>query len=184
LIRLKDEILKKHFLFFAASLTFISCRTQVQEISFFIPTTSEYAIPSSTVINLPFAISTPEIETNSQSSFSGNNTRSDLINEISLSSISLEILEPVGEDFSFLEAISIFILADDLPEVEIASLDVVDANQNLIFLETTGTDLQAYLKKDKYVMRTSTTTKEFLTEDYRLEIKSRFLVKAQPIDND
>jgi hypothetical protein len=176
--------MKKYFLFLAVSGFLASCRTPVQDISFFIPTTSEYSIPSSTVINLPFAVSTPEVETKSQSSFSGNNTRGDLIKEISLSSISLEVLEPVGEDFSFLEAISVFIVAEDLPEVEIASLDAVDANQSLIFLETTGADLQAYLKKDKYVMRTSTTTKEFLTEDYRLEIKSRFLVKAQLIDND
>lgn len=177
-------ILKKHLLLLAVSGLLVSCRTELQEISFFIPTTSEYSIPATSGVGLPININTPEIETNSQSNLAGNNTRSDLINEISLSSLSMEVLEPAGEDFSFLGAIRIFIDAEDLPELEIASLDAIDPNTNLIFLETTGVDLKAYLTKDRYQMRTTTTTKEFLTANYRLEIKSRFLVKAQPINND
>jgi hypothetical protein len=181
---LKVDILKKHLLFLTGIMLFISCRTQVQEISFFITTTSEYGIPSSGGVNQPFSITTPEIETKAQFTFTDNNTREGLVNEISLSSISLEVLEPVGGDFSFLSAIRIFIEASDLPEIEVASLNAADPNLALIFLETSDIDLQAYLKKERYTMRIITTNKEFLSEDIRLEIKSRFLVKAEPIETD
>jgi len=82
-------------------------------------------IPSSTGINLPFDIFTPEMETNSESKFSVNDTRKDLIEEITLTELELVIISPDTADFSFLNSIEVYISADGLEEIQIASLSEV-----------------------------------------------------------
>ncbi len=174
--------MKKYFVLFIAFALF-SCSKEDQEVSFYIPTEVEYTIPSSSAINLPFNILTPEVETNAQAEFSSNNTRSNLIKEVELSNLSFEVLSPEGEDFSFLSSVTVFIEAEGLPEVELASSENINPNSSKIVLQTTDLNLQDYLKKDSYSMRINTVTDEVLTQDYRLEIKSQFFVLAGLIDS-
>ena len=89
---------------------------------------NEIVIPSSTGISLPINLLTPELETNSESTFEVNDTRKDLIEEIRLTSLILTLNAPDNADFSFLESISVYMNAQDLPEVEIAWEDDVPDN--------------------------------------------------------
>lgn len=57
-------------------------------------------IPSAININLPFDISTPDIETNSETKFELNKTSSDRIESIELSKIQLTETTPDGNDKS------------------------------------------------------------------------------------
>ena len=174
--------MKNYILLFLSLGIFSSCSEEDQEVSFYIPTQVEYTIPSSSAINLPFNILTPEVETNAQAEFSSNNTRSDLIKEVELTNLSFEILSPQGADFSFLSSITVFIEAEGLPEVEVASSNTINPNSNKLVLQPSDLNLQEYLKKDKYTMRVNTITDEVLTQDHRLEISSQFFVLADLID--
>lgn len=137
-------------------------------------------IESSSVLNLPFNLFTPDMTTNSESTFAINDTRKDLIEEILLTDLSLDINSPSDGDFRFLESVQVFINAEGLAEIEIASLNPVPDNVGpSIELETSENDLKEYIKKDKFNLRVNTVTDEFLDEDYDIQVKSKFFVDAK-----
>ena len=131
-------------------------------------------------INTPFDILTPPVTTNSSATFETNNTNADLVQEILLSKLTLTVTAPAGEDFSFIEAISIKISADGLPETEIAWYESVPANAgSTIELTTTDTNLKDYIIKDSFSLKVSTTTDELITQDHEIDIHSEFIVDAK-----
>lgn len=137
-------------------------------------------IPSSTGVKLPFNILTPDIESNSESTFSSNNTNKDLIEEIKLTKMELTLSSPKNGDFGFLKSIEIFISAEGVPEQRIAWNENIanDIDKNLQ-LETTDTDLKEFIKKEKYKLRLNTVTDEVITSDHHIEVKSVFFVDAK-----
>ena len=82
-----------------------SCKKVDQFTQFNMDFNNEIIIPSTIGINLPINILTPEMETNSESTFELNDTRKDLIEEIRLTSLTISLQSPNGADFSFLESI-------------------------------------------------------------------------------
>lgn len=87
---------------------------------------SSVTIPSSTIIDLPLEVFTPDMETNSDSEFEVNDTRKDLIEEIKLTELLLKITSPDDTDFSFLESLDVYISAEGLDEMKFASKEVID----------------------------------------------------------
>ena len=141
---------------------------------------NEIVIPSSTGISLPINLLTPELETNSESTFEVNDTRKDLIEEIRLTSLILTLNAPDNADFSFLESISVYMNAQDLPEVEIAwEDDVPDNAGNQISLNVSNEDFKEYIKKDEFSLRVNTITDEILTSDHQIDIASSFFIDAK-----
>lgn len=137
-------------------------------------------IPSNTIIDLPFNVMTPEMETNSTSTFEANDTRKDKIEEIILTEMTLTLNSPPEEDFSFLESIFIYINAEGLEEKTIASKEDIPANVGSeLELDVTGIDLQAYIKKDAFTLRVGTVTDEALAEDHEINVHSVFFVDAK-----
>lgn len=137
-------------------------------------------VPSSTGINLPFNIITPDISTNSESTFEVNDTRKDLVEKIVLTKLVLTINTPTNEDFSFLNSINIYISADGLSEVQVAWKDSISGNgEKTINLDVSNADLQEYIKKDKFSFRLNAVTDEILATDYQIAIHSVFFVDAK-----
>jgi hypothetical protein len=137
-------------------------------------------IPSSTGISLPLNLVTPDIESNAESTFEVHDTRKDHIEQIKLTDLSLTITSPAGGTFSFLESCAIYISANGLSEVQIASLNPVPSTAGAtITLETTLVDLQEYIKQDQFKMRVNTVTDELLTSDYHIDIHTNFFVDAK-----
>jgi hypothetical protein len=170
----------KYLLIFAIMAVFGSCDKLDELTKFEMDYTQRVVIPSSTGIDLPFDIYTPEKETNATSEFAVNDTRKDLIEEIVLRNLILNIISPEGEDFSFLESITVYMSAEDLPEIRIAWNEEVSATTGgLLELETSMDDLKEYIKKDSYSLRLKTVTDEFLSSDYEIEILSVFFVDAK-----
>lgn len=140
---------------------------------------TQVTIPSTTGINLPFDVLTPDTETNSESTFESNDTRKDLIEEIKLTKLQLFISSPSDADFSFLESIDIFISADGLEELKIASKVEVPETVSALDLEVSDADLKEYIKKDSYSLRLNTVTDEAMSQDHQVDVKSTFFVDAK-----
>ncbi|MDB3904892.1 hypothetical protein N9335_00280 [Crocinitomicaceae bacterium] len=157
-----------------------SCKKIDKFTQFNMDFNNEITIPSSTGINLPINLLTPEVETNSESTFEVNDTRKDLIEEIRLNSLILTLDSPNNADFSFLESISVYMNAQDLPEVEIAWKDNVpeDAGSQ-ISLNVSNQDFKEYIKKDEFILRVNTITDEILTSDHKINIASDFFIDAK-----
>ncbi len=157
-----------------------SCNKIDQFTQFNMDFNNEIIIPSSTGINLPINLSTPEMETNSESTFEINDTRKDLIEEIRLTSLTLYLSSPNNADFSFLESISVYMIAQDLPEVEIAWEDNVPENAgNQISLNVSSEDFKEYIKKAEFSLRVNTITDELMTSDHQIEISSSYFIDAK-----
>ncbi len=138
------------------------------------------AIQSNTGLNLPFNVFTPDITTNSESSFANNNTRKDLIQDVRLKQLTLTITSPSSGNFKFLKSIGLYLSADGLQEIKIAGKENISDNVgNTLDLDIIDIDLKEYIKKDKYKVRLNTVTDELISQDHQIEIYSVFRVDAK-----
>ena len=137
-------------------------------------------LPGTVGINLPFNVATPPVTSNSESTFAVNDTNKDLIEDIRLKTLDLTVNSPTNGDFSFLESISVFIAAQDLPEIRVAFAENIDSNiGNVLALSTVDVNLKDYIIKDQFTLRVSATKDEVETNDYEINIHSLFFVDAK-----
>src|SRR5690554_6815585 len=160
-------------------LSVFGCKKLAELTQFEIPFTASVVIPSSTVVDLPINIMTPEIETNSASIFKVNDTRKNLVKEIVLKSMALDVTSPSSGNLNFLESISIYMSAEGLDEVKIAWKEDVPADLKTLNLDVTGADLKEYIKADKFSLRMNIKTDELVTSEHHIDIHSVFFVDAK-----
>ena len=171
---------KRFAILLGVFMIFVNCDKLDELTKFDIEYSQRATIPSSTGVNLPIDVFTPEMETNSETKFAVNDTRKNLIEEITLTELEMIIISPDTADFSFLNSIEVYISADGLEEIQIAFLNEVPENAgNRITLDTSDIDLKDYIKKDEFSLRLNTVTDELISTDYELEVNSSFFVDAK-----
>jgi hypothetical protein len=164
------------FLFFTLLL---SCEAIDELTKFDLDIQTSASIPATTLIDIPFDVQTPDVTTNSQSTFENNNTNRDLIESIKLTRMQLSITSPDDGNFNFIREIRIFIEADGLEEIEIANaLDLENTNSNTLLLQSERQELREYLIKDSYQLRIQTITDETINQTHNITIDSKFRVDA------
>jgi len=128
-----------------------SCKSADKFTQFDLPYQAETTIPAALGINLPFDLPTPAIKSNIEQSYEVNNTRKSLIEEVSLKTLKLSIDE---DDFDFLKKIKVFINAEGLNEIEIASkMEILD-NQQILELDLNlDVNLMEYINKDQFTLK-------------------------------
>jgi hypothetical protein len=166
---------------FSILLIFSTACKKVDKLTqFHIEYNESVTIPSSMGIDLPFDVFTPDVQTNSESTFEVNDTRKDLIEEILLTQLDLSLSSPSSSDFSFLKSIEIYISASGLSEIKIAWKEDIPNNVGkYIELETSTKDLKDYIKKDEFKLRLNTITDELLASDHEIDIHTDFYVDAK-----
>ena len=158
----------------------VSCDALDELTKFEINYTESVVIQSTTVVDIPFDMETPEVTTNSESTFENNNTKKDLIESINLTVMELDITTPEDGDFNFLKSINIYISAENEEEMLIAWMEEVPENtENSIMLETTNEDLKVYIKSDSYTLRVEAVTDELISENHNIDVNSTFFVDAK-----
>ncbi len=162
------------------AITFTSCDELDKFTTFEMDFTSSITVPASAGINLPFDLFSQDITTNSESTFGSNNTNKELLQEVKLKEMTMTITSPSSQRFDFLKEIHIYISADGLSELEIASkTDIPDNIGTELELDVNENDIKEYIKKDKFKLRVKTTTDEFLNEDVQIEVFQKFFVNAE-----
>ncbi len=163
-----------------ASMILSACKKIDAYTKFELEYNESVTIPSSTGINLPFNVLTPDTETNSEAVFEVNDTRKDLIELIQLTSLTLLHQSPANGNFKFLKSINIYLTAEGLSEIQVAwKENISDDIGKTLVLETTTNDLQEYIKKDKFGLRVKTVTDEAFSSDQKIDIESVFFVDAK-----
>ena len=156
-----------------------SCNTIDKLTQFNITNDAEMTIPATFGINIPIDIWTPDITSNSTSTFESNNTHKDLIEKITIKELKLEILTD-GASWDFLKNIELFISAEGLEEKKIAWLEnIPKEGLKTIELNTTEDDLKEYIKKDSYKLRVKTVTREIISKDVKVKVHSVYFVDAK-----
>lgn len=173
--------MKQKILFFAGIFLIASgCEVLDKLTQFQMDFHQTITISSSTNVNLPFNVMTPDIETNSSSDFTLNDTRKDMIEKITLEKLTLTLKSPSNGDLGFIKSLNISMVADSLPEIKVAWIDQVPENtEKTIDLDVSGTDLQEYIKKDKFSLRVNTVTDELIASDHKIDVHSVFYVDAK-----
>jgi hypothetical protein len=166
------------FLFLTAFL--ISCDAVDDLLSFTISNSASIKIQSTSPINLPLEIITPDVTTNSSAEFKNNKTKADLVKDVKIRSLKLTISDPSDKTFAFLKSIHLYISTTDSDEIELAYQDNINSTSNTIDLICTDTRLDQYIKADKYKIRTKVTLKETLTKDVTVKVDMKFRVTADP----
>lgn len=157
-----------------------SCKTLDKFTRFNMDYNTSYTYTSGLPINLPVNLSTPDVQTNSESTFAINDTRKDLIESILLKELNLTITAPAGKTFSFLKDVRIYISAEGMAEVEIARLLNIDNTVGgELSLDVFSIELKEYIKAPSFKLRAVSTTDELLTGDVSVNIYSRFFVDAE-----
>ena len=162
-----------------AALTVLGACEKIKDLlNFSIANESSFTVSSTTPINSPYTINTPDVTTNSSQEFENNNTNAKLVKEVKLKSLTLTITNPSQQNFNFLKTIRIYISSTNSNEIELASLESVPAGVSSIVLTPTNSRLDEYIKADKYSLRTEVVTDEVLTHDVSIRCNSVFSVAA------
>ena len=161
-------------------LTYSSCKEIDKLTHFYMDYTSNITVESTFFIDIPFDVWTPDIPTNSEETFQNNDTRTDLIEEITLTEMKMNITSPESQSFDFLKSIEIYISADGVEEKKIAWYDDIPQSGLLtISLETADDNLEEYIKKDEYKLRSRTVTRQLISVSTEIEISNTFFVDAK-----
>jgi len=155
------------------------CKTVDSLTHFTIPVKTTTTIKASLPINIPFDIPTPPIPLNTKQTFDSNNTAKELIEQAYLNTLTLTVLKPEGEDFSILKNIEIYIAANGLDYLKVASLYLVPTGKTTIELDCTEVDLKPFIMKDEFTLKIKTLTDEINTKDYDIQIEGSFWVDAK-----
>lgn len=166
-------------LLIAIAIGFSSCEEVEKLTQFTMSFDNQVTIPSTAIVNVPVSIKTPEVPTNSESVFSGNNTNAASIEEIKLQEMRLTIISPSGNNFNFFKSVEVFMQAEGLPEVSLASETNVADGLTILGLNTTDANIKDYITKDKFKIRVTTTTDEAITQDHEVNVKTVYFVDAK-----
>ncbi|HMG83134.1 MAG TPA: hypothetical protein VK559_08875 [Ferruginibacter sp.] len=156
-----------------------SCKKIDDLLTFTISNQTSFTIPSGGAISLPFDVPDPNNTSNSSEAFSNNNTDANHVKNIYLKNLQLKITNPGGQNFNFLQSITIYISTDSSNEIELATLSSIPQNVDSINLIPTSAALDVYVKSSTYNLRTQITTNEILTQDVTVEADSKFQVTAK-----
>ena len=159
-------------------LFLVSCDKIASLLTFSISNESSFTVNSTSPVNIPFNIATPDVATNSSQEFENNKTHANLVKNIQLSKLELTVTSPDNKKFSFLKSIHIYISTNGSNETELAWLDNIPADAATIDLTTTTAKLDEYIKASSYNLRTSVVTREVVTQNIDIKINSKFQVTA------
>lgn len=121
------------------------------------------------------------VTTNSEETFKNNETRAELVKDVTLDRLTLSIAEPQGENFDFLSKIEIYISSEGSDPVKIAYLENVPKGKQQITLESTNAKLDEFIKGDSYTISTKAALSKPVTQDTNIKAAMRFKVTADPI---
>lgn len=141
--------------------------------------TTSFSIPSSSGLNLPVNLATPDMSASSSNTFSNNNTRVDLIKDVTLNSLELSITNPSDQTFRFIRSIYIYIDAEGEDEQLIAQIEDIPENVgSTLTLETTGANLNAYIKAESYNLKNQVVIREVVNRNVDILAEMEFSVTA------
>lgn len=167
---------------FLLSLFAVSCKEVDKLLTFYIEDSENIKIASSFPVGVAAPLSPVAVPTQSASTFKNNNTKADLVKDVSLNKLTLNIADPNSENFDFLRSIELYIsTSNGSDQILLASLSEVPQGVQSITLTPTKAKLDTYLKAESYTLTTKATIAKAITRDITIRADSRFKVTADPL---
>lgn len=166
-------------IFCACALLLWQCKEIEKLLTFRITNESDFSVPSAMGVNIPYSIPTPGITTNASQSFKNNNTDINKVKNIRLEALTLTVSSPTNATFQSLQSIKIYISASGQDEKLIAyKNDIPTDAGNTLAMDTTQEALDAYIKQEKYTLRTEVVSRQAVLYDRNVHAKMVFKITA------
>lgn len=159
----------------------MACEKIDKLLTFYIEEQENITIESRFPVGAIVPLTPVTVTTNSEETFKNNQTRAELVKDVTLDKLKLTIVKPQGENFNFLRNIEIFISSQNKDEVRIAYLDEVPQNTNTLNLKLTNAKLDEFIKGDSYSIRTKAVLAKPVSQDITISADMRFKVTADPL---
>lgn len=162
-------------------LTAIGCQKIVNSINFKIDDSTNFTIPATGLLtNTALVLPGIAVSSHASSTYAGNNTTADYVQDVTLDQLTLSITNPSTQTFDFVKSISLYIATDAAgsDKVLLASLSPVPTGQTTISLTPSGAKLDKYLRSGNYTLFTTAELAKALPQDTKVRADSRFNVKA------
>lgn len=169
------------YLLAASTALFASCEKDGLSVTFDLPYATDFTIESILITNvgMPIHLSTPEVTTHTSEKFAANNTQIDRLEKANLKALTLTIVAPDGQTFSFLKEVKLYIKGEDLNEELVASKINVDESSGILIVDIEPTDVVGHIKSGKFSLRASITTNELISENVDVNASMIFSVTAK-----
>lgn len=149
------------------------------DIDFLLDYQTTFTVPSSSGLNIPLALPSRDVTTNSEAAFENHDTKKKWVKNIWLEQLILNLVSPASEDLSFLKSVHLYISAADLDEILLASAEnIPNTIGKTLEMVPTEQDLASYIKQDEFTLRTEVVTDETLLYDVTLEADMQYHVAA------
>lgn len=166
------------------AISFTACDKVDKLLTFYIEDEQTIEIPSQLSNGFPLGALIPlspvAVNTSSYAEFSNNNTRADLVKDVSLNKLTLTLTDP-DDTFDFLQDIDLYISNDANEELRIAYYTDIPLGQNAIELVSTDAKLDKYIKAASYKIITKARLRKAIANDIAIKAKMRFKVTADPL---
>ena len=106
----------------------------------------------------------------------------DKLESATLTSLSVTITNPQGEDFSFMNTIEFFINGQGMTEQRVAGQTNIDQTSSTIVLDVEDVELVEVIKSGEFTGRAVFVNDELIEQDLDLNIEFQFDVEAAVID--
>ena len=120
-------------------------------------------------------------EKHRHAAFLNNNTKASLVKNVSLTKLSLTIIDPQAQNFNFLKDIKIYIGTDESDKVLLASLDNIPMDVATIELVPSNSKLDTYIKAESYTLYTEVSLRSGVADELTVRADSKFKVTADPL---
>jgi hypothetical protein len=165
-------------------ISLAACDKVDKLLTFYIEDEQTIEIPAQFSNGFPLGTLIPlspvAVNTNSEAEFSNNDTRADLVKDVSLDKLKLTLTDP-NQNFDFLKDIDIYISNDANEELRLAYYNDIPLGQNAIELTSTGAKLDKYLKASTYKIITKARLRKAIADDIAIKASMRFKVTADPL---
>ncbi|GAA4347961.1 hypothetical protein GCM10023185_03420 [Hymenobacter saemangeumensis] len=162
-------------------LLLVGCKKVNELLTFYVDDTQNVRIPSNFPLGGLGFLAPVSVTTRSEETFRNNNTRADLVKDVSLNKLTLTIADPAGQNFDFLQKIELFISTDANDQIRLAYADQVPRGVTSFELTSTNARLDKYLKSPTYTLTTKAQLGQPIARDVTVRAESRFKVTADPL---
>jgi len=136
-----------------------------------IPSTS--IAPTNTTV--PVSFTTPDIATNSSSTFSNHKTVADKVSEIKLTNFKIST---TGTNLDYLKSLTVYIQAAGQTETQLASKTIVPSGVTSVDIDLSNTNIKDYLFGSAFKLRVALTVNTTISSDQILKLDQTMHVKA------
>lgn len=145
-----------------------SCKKVDELTEFDIPYSTKQTLPASGIpVGGTADFTTPDVQTDSQAKFAANSTAKDLISSVTMSKFS--ITNETG-NLDFLRSFTVYINADGLGEVQVASKALVPDGVSMVEADVTGASIKEHIFKDKFRLRMTVSVDSLPAQEQQLKI--------------